>query len=274
MQDEELEDIEIALVLEAIHKRYGHDFRDYARASIKRRLRSLLSEKDRRSISGLIPLLLHDEGFLKTLLCALSITVSEMFRDPGFFLSLRQQVIPYLRTFPFVKIWHAGCATGEEVYSLAILLKEEGLYDRCTIYATDFNEIALDRAREGIYPLELMKTFTSNYQQAGGPGSFSQYYHAAYDHVIFDEKLRKNILFAHHNLSTDSVFSEIHLVLCRNVLIYFNRTLQDRVLRLFHDSLVRGGLMALGSKESLQFTSVAADYKTLDPKWKIYQRIT
>ncbi len=272
MRKEELEDIEIALFLDAVYMRYGHDFRNYSRASIKRRILNILGSAGHKTISGMISAVLHDESFFETVLYELSITVTEMFRDPDFFKALREQVIPYLKTHPFVKVWHAGCATGEEVYSLAIVLKEEGFYDRATIFATDFNDSALDKAREGIYPLEKMKEFTANYQRSGGTGSFARYYHTGYDAAILDPGLRKNIAFANHNLVTDSVFSEMHLIVCRNVLIYFDRTLQNRVLKLFRDSLVHGGILALGSKETLQFSEAATDFKVLNQKWKIFQK--
>jgi len=274
MRKEEIENIETDLLLEAIHKRYGHDFRNYSRGSVKRRIRNILGKTSYRTISEMISAVLHDESFFQMILYDLSITVSEMFRDPEFFKTLREQIIPYLKTHPFVKIWHAGCATGEEVYSLAIVLREEGFYDRTTIFATDFNDMALSKAMEGIYPLERMKEFTGNYQRSGGTGSFAQYYHTGYDAAILDPSLRKNITFANHNLVTDGVFSEMHLIICRNVLIYFDKTLQNRVLRLFRDSLIHGGILALGSKEALQFSELASDFKTLSEKWKIYQKIS
>jgi len=272
MRKEEIEDIEIELLLDAIYKRYGHDFRNYSRASIKRRIRNILGRENYSAISQIIAPVLHDESLFEKVIYDLSITVSEMFRDPEFFKTLRELVVPYLKTHPFIKIWHAGCATGEEVYSLAIVLKEEGFYDRSTIFATDFNDVALGRARDGIYPLERMKEFTANYQRSGATGSFSQYYTAGYDAAILEPSLRKNIAFANHNLVTDGVFSEVHFILCRNVLIYFDKTLQNRVLNLFRDSLAHGGVLALGSKETLQFTEVARDFKTLSQKWKIYQK--
>jgi chemotaxis protein methyltransferase CheR len=272
MQPEEIEEIEVSLLLDAIHQRYGHDFRNYSRASLKRRIRNVVDGSTHGSISAMIAALLHDEAFGAKLIYGLSVTVTEMFRDPAFFRTLRQQVIPYLKTYPFVRIWHAGCATGEEVYSLAIVLKEEGFYDRATIFATDFNDLALDKARQGVYPLEKMRAYTSGYQRSGGTGTFARYYRAGYDAAVLDTTLKKNIAFANHNLATDGVFSEMHLVICRNVLIYFNKILQNRVLGIFHDSLVNGGILALGSKETLQFTQVADHFKALSSKWKIYQK--
>ncbi|MEJ2153946.1 MAG: CheR family methyltransferase [Desulfobacteraceae bacterium] len=274
MRAEQIEEIEIALLLDAIRKRYGYDFRNYARASLKRRLRSFAAQQDRMPLSRMIPAVLQDESFGARLIHGLSVTVSEMFRDPAFYAAIREQVIPYLKTYPFIRIWHAGCATGEEVYSLAIVLQEEGFYDRTTIFATDFNEQALDRAREAIYPLDAMKNFTSNYQRSGGRRAFSDYYRSGYDAAILDAGLKRNVTIANHNLVTDGVFSEVHLVLCRNVLIYFDQTLQNRALGLFNDSLVHGGILALGSKETLQYSRIAEDYKPLSSKWKIYQKTT
>ena len=274
MRDEEIEEIEVGLLLDAIHRRYGYDFRNYTPASLKRRIRNLTVRSSYPSISAMIPPLLANPSFGAKLIYGLSVTVSEMFRDPEFFRTMREQVIPYLKTYPFVRIWHAGCATGEEVYSLAIVLKEENFYDRATIFATDFNDVVLDKARQGIYPLERMKEYTANYQRSGGTGTFARYFRTGYDAAILDHTLKKNIAFANHNLVTDGVFSEMHLVICRNVLIYFNKTLQDQVLRLFHESLVHGGILALGSKESIQFNQVADKFKPLSGKWKIYQKAT
>lgn len=271
-REEETEDIEIALLLEAVYRRYGHDFRSYAGASIRRRIHNVLAKAGLKKVSELIPLLLHDESFFETLVYDLSVTVTEMFRDPGFFKTLRERVIPVLKTYPYVKIWHAGCATGQEVYSLAIILKEEDFAHRATVFATDFNDLALCQAREGIYPIEKVKEYTANYNQSGGSSSFGQYYHAGYNSVIMDPSLSTNITFANHNLVTDSVFSEIHLILCRNVLIYFNRDLQNRVLKLFNDSLVHGGILALGSKETLQFSTIADRFTVLSDKWRIYRK--
>jgi chemotaxis protein methyltransferase CheR len=273
MQVESIEDLEITLLLEAIYQRYGHDFRNYARASITRRIRNMLIQYHINSISDLIPRIVHDESFFATILSDFSITFSEMFRDPFLYVSLRAKVVPLLRTYPFIRIWHAGCSTGEEVYSLAILLKEEGLLERCTIFATDFNDSALSRAREGVYSLENAKQYTANYQSSAGRASFSEYYHADHESMIIDQTLKKNITFANHNLATDSVFSEVQLIFCRNVLIYFDKALQDRTLKLFTESLVHGGFLCLGSKESMQFTSEYHTYKAIDSKSRIYQKI-
>jgi len=220
----------------------------------------------------MIPRLLWDEAFFERLLSLFSVTVTEMFRNPITYRCLREGVFPLLRTYPFIKIWHAGCATGEEVYSLAIALKEEGLYTRATIFATDFNDAALATAKEGIYPLENMAEIMKNYQEAGGNASLSAYYHAHYDHIAIDRSLKKNITFANHNLATDGVFGEMHLIMCRNVLIYLDKTLQERVLNLFNDSLIHGGFLCLGSAESLDFTNLRDHYKTISEQGKIYQK--
>ena len=273
MDQADLEQLEATLFLEALHQRHGYDFRNYARASILRRVRRLMDKTGAASVSSMIPLLLHDAGFLPLVVETLSINVSEMFRDPEFFVLLRTEVIPYLKTFPFIKVWHAGCASGEEVYSLAMVLKEEGFYGRTTIFATDVNPMALERAKAGVYSLDAVKGFTANYQQAGGRAAFSDYYLARYGSAIMDASLRENVTFAPHNLATDGVFGEMHLILCRNVLIYFDRGLQNRVLRLFDESLAHGGVMALGSKESLRGSEVADRYLPMNTKWRIHKKI-
>lgn len=214
----------------------------------------------------------NDEGVAARLLQDLSITVTEMFRDPDFYRLLRSVVVPVLKTYPFIKIWHAGCSTGQEAYSMAILLKEEGLYERTTIYATDFNQEALTRAKEGIYSGKLMKEYTQNYQESGGRESFSDYYTSSYEMAIMDQDLKRNIVWAHHNLVTDSVFAEVHLVLCRNVLIYFDKELQGKVHGLFYNSLIKGGLLCLGSKESLKFGPFSNSYTELDKKQRIFKK--
>ena len=272
MNPSELERLEIDLLLETVFRRYGYDFRGYARASIDRRVRQLLSSSGCTTVAELIPKVLNDAEFFSRLVRYFSIPVTEMFRDPAVYRAVREKVVPLLRTWPHFKIWHAGCATGEEVYSLAMLLKEEGLYERATIYATDFNEEALDLAREGIYPIEKIKAATRNYQLAGGKGSLSDYYHAAYDAARMDPALRERVVFSVHNLATDSVFGEIHLVLCRNVLIYFGRELQNRALWLLTESLVHGGYLCLGTKENLQFTEVHAHFSTLDHAARLYKK--
>ena len=272
MNRAETERIEIELLLEAILQRYGYDFRSYARASIERRTRQFLTTSGCQSVSEMIPKVLHDEQFFSRLAQSFSISVTEMFRDPFFYAALRQKVIPLLKTWPHFKIWHAGCATGEEVYSLAIVLKEAGLLERATIYATDFNDAALGKAKEGSYTLERLRQATKNYQQSGGTESFSDYYHARYDAATMDGALRQRITFSNHNLASDNAFGDMHLVFCRNVLIYFNRELQNRALRLFTESLVHGGFLCLGSKEDLQFTEVSADYAKVDDRARIYKR--
>lgn len=273
MEKNDLEDMETELLLEAIYKRYGHDFRDYSVASITRRIRHAQKKYGYSTISDMIPGVLHDESFFEMLLADFSITVTRMFRYPPAYRALREKVIPVLRTYPFFKVWHAGCATGEEVYSLAILLEEEGLYERCTIFATDFNDNALEQARTGIYPLDNIKDYTANYQRSGGLESFSKYYHAEYGNMIINNRLKRNVTFANHNLVTDGVFTEVHLVFCRNVLIYFNTSLKNRVLKLFTESLVRGGFLCLGSKESLMFTDEFEAYKVTDKEGKVYQKV-
>lgn len=272
MQRIKIENIEIDLLLEAIFKRYGYDFRCYARASIERRVRLFLAGSGCNTVSEMISKLLYEESFFEQVIQKFSITVTEMFRDPLVYRSIREKVVPFLKTYPYIKIWDAGCATGEEVYSLSILLKEEDLYERTILFGTDFNDEALEKAKEGIYALDNIKEFTSNYQRAGGTRSFSEYYHAHYGHMAINQLLKKNITFANHNLVTDSVFSEMHLILCRNVLIYFNKELQHRVLNLLSDSLVHGGFLCLGSKESLLFSDVQDHFKVFDEKCRIYQK--
>lgn len=272
MNDTKLEKIEIELLLEAIYRRWGYDFRSYARASIERRTRQFLSGSGCTSVAEMIPKILHDREFFSRLAQYFSIAVTQLFRDPLFYRAVREQVIPVLKTWPHVKIWHAGCASGEEAYSLAIVLKEEDIYDRVTIYATDFNDEALEQAREGMYKAGAMKEATRDYQLAGGKASLSEYYHARYDAVAMDTVLKKRILFSNHNLASDSVFGEMHLVFCRNVLIYFNRELQGRVLGLFTESLVPGGFLCLGTKENLQSTAEGRRYDTVDYKAQIYKK--
>jgi chemotaxis protein methyltransferase CheR len=264
---------ELHSLTEAIYLQYSYDFRDYSGASQKRRLLQAMAHFECPTVAALQTLVLKDATLFMELLQYLTIPVSEMFRDPAFFLALRQKVIPVLQTYPSLKIWIAGCSTGEEVYSLAILLREEGLLERSLIYATDINPQALDRARRGIFTLGSIKGHTANYQQAGGKQAFSDYYSAAYDAAIFDPSLRENVTFSDHSLATDSVFSETQLVLCRNVLIYFNRSLQDRALGLFHESLCHRGFMALGSKESIQFSDYAAHFEALDKPARIFRKL-
>lgn len=272
MEHVESEDIELQLLLEAIYLKYGYDFRDYARASVKRRISHRLNMAELSNLSEMQHRVLYDVEFFERLLLDLSINVTEMFRDPLFYQAIRREVIPILKTYPFIKIWHAGCSTGQEAYSMAILLKEEGLYKRSQIYATDFNDVVLQKAKEGIYAVEHVKDYTLNYQRAGGKASFVEYYTAHHDSIIMNRSLKKNIVFANHNLETDGVFGEMNVIMCRNVLIYFNRELQNRVLKLFSHSLCRHGILCLGSKESLRFSTQSEDFEDLVSTEKIYRR--
>ncbi len=266
------ENIEINLLIEAIRLKYGYDFSGYSRASLKRRIKKRLSDSDSLSISEMINRLLYEKEFFDQLLLDLSINVTEMFRDPLFFKEIRNKVIPELAKLPSVKIWHAGCSTGEEVYSMAIILKEAGIYDKCQIFATDFNQVVLEKAKEGVLPIVNLKQYTQNYQKSGGTGSFADWYTAKYDLVKLRSTLRKNIMFADHNLVTDGVFSEVDFVMCRNVLIYFDRPLQNRVFRLFTDSLEQDGFLAIGSKESIHFSGVAEEYEQFSRTQKIFKK--
>jgi chemotaxis protein methyltransferase CheR len=259
-------------ILDIIFRKYGYDFREYSEAHIKRRLYSRMLMTGIDDVDQFKNRIINDDLFAAGLIHELSITVTEMFRDSSFYRSVRENVIPILKTYPFIKIWHAGCSTGEEAYSMAILLKEEGLYDRSTIYATDFNQRALNLAKDGIYSNELIKEYTTNYQLSGGKESFSDYYTSNYDHVIMRQSLKKNIVWANHNLVTDSVFAEVHLILCRNVMIYFDKTLQNKVQKLFFESLVNGGVLCLGSKESLKFTELFYEYVEVDKVHRIYKK--
>lgn len=266
-------DIEIRLLVEAVFLRYGHDFRDYAHASLKRRVLQAQQRMGAASISALQERVLHDAEAFAELLQYLTVPVSEMFRDPAYFLALRRHVVPVLRTYPSLKIWVAGCSTGEEPYSLAILLHEEGLLERSILYATDINHASLEKARQGIFAMDAMQAFTRNYQKAGGLRSFSDYYTAAYDRALFDKFLRDSITFADHSLATDAVFSETQFVSCRNVLIYFNRALQDRALGLFHESLSHRGFLGLGTKETLDFSAYADRFETVSRPDRLYRRL-
>jgi len=268
----ENENIEIKLLLEAIFQKYGYDFRDYSRASIKRRIKHTLSMSGLANISQMIHQVLYDERFFNTLLMNFSINVTEMFRDPPFYRVLKDNVIKELATRSFIRIWHAGCATGEEAYSMAIMLKEAGLYDRSRIYATDFNEEVIRKAREGIYPLVNIIKYGKNYTESTGNKNFTKYYTSRYDYAIIDRSLRKNIIFSDYNLVTDHVFCEMDLIICRNVLIYFNKSLQNRVIHLFIESLAPNGFLCLGLQESIKFTDYADHFTEIARKEKIYQR--
>src|SRR5580698_6676331 len=269
---EKLEDIEIRLLLEALHLRYHYDFRNYALASIKRRLKVARDRLNFDTFSALQEGLLHDPAMLPRLLGYLTVQVSEMYRDPSYFLAIREHVIPHLRTYPSLKVWIAGCSGGEELYSLVILFREEGLEERTLFYATDINQEALRAAESGIFSLDRMRLFTENHRQSGGKSSLSDYYQAAYGRASFDKSLRRKVVFSDHSLVTDAVFAEMHLISCRNVLIYFDRTAQDRALGLFKDSLARKGFLGLGSKESLRFSQHAESFADFLREEKIYQR--
>jgi chemotaxis protein methyltransferase CheR len=268
----ELERLEMELLLTAIYRHHGFDFRAYAPASLHRRIRRHMENGGVPTISRLIELVLHQPAAMQRLLHDLSVNVTAMFRDPSFFLEFRNTVVPLLRTYPTVRIWHAGCSTGEEVYAMSILLEEEGLYDRCRIYATDMDSTVLDQARQGIFPLARMKEYTANYFQGGGKRSLNEYYTAKYDGALFAPRLARNVLFTQHNLAMDKGFSEFNVIVCRNVLIYFDRTLKDHVLELFSESFATLGILCLGRKESLRFTAFEQDFSVLSAREKIYRR--
>lgn len=268
----ELEHLELDLLLEAIHQRYGYDFRGYARASLRRRLWRRADLEGLRSLSGLQERILHDPLAMERLLGDLSINVTEMFRDPECHAALRADVLPLLRTHPFIRIWCAGCSTGEEVVSIAITLREEGLLERSLIYATDIDAEVLAQARTGAFPLDRIKAYTGNYLAAGGTEAFSSFYTVEGNRAVFDPELLEDVVFAQHNLATDRSFNEFHLVVCRNVLIYFGRELQDRVLELFDASLGRRGVLALGRKETLRGTALEDRYQPLVDAERIYRR--
>jgi chemotaxis protein methyltransferase CheR len=269
-----VQEIELQLLLEGIFRHYGFDFRNYAMSSLRRRVKNFMRDEDIGSISLLQDRLLHDRAWMERFLYALSVNVSAMFRDPPFYRTFRKEVIPLLKTYPFIRIWLAGVSMGEEVYSLAILLQEEGIYDRCRIYATDINDAVLKKAKEGIYSLDLMQTYTNNYIRAGGTRAFSDYYTAAYDRVILKSSLRENVVFAQHNLASDASFNEFHVILCRNVMIYFNSQLQTHVHQLLHDSLVMFGILGLGARETLKFSPYEYAYQEIDDTSRLYRRIS
>ncbi|MBW4695492.1 MAG: protein-glutamate O-methyltransferase CheR [Lyngbya sp. HA4199-MV5] len=268
-----LEEIEVQLLLEGVYRYYGFDFRDYAPSSLRRRIRKILAAEALPTISALQDRLLHDSACLERFLLGLTVNVTSMFRDPSFFVSFRKKIVPLLRTYPFIRIWHAGCSTGQEVYSMAILLQEEGLYHRCRLYATDTNELVLQKAKQGIYPIELMQEYTQLYLKAGGQRSFSEYYTAGYGNAIFRSSLKENVVFSQHNLATDSSFNEFNVILCRNVLIYFNRTLQQRVHQLFYDSLCSFGILGLGRRESLKLSPYEPHYEEIAKGERLYRRL-
>src|SRR5512132_3733779 len=271
--DPSLARIEIELLLEGIYRHYGFDFRSYAYASIRRRLWKRIETEGLPSVSALQERVLHDPDMMNQLLLDLSINVTAMFRDPAFYVAFREKVVPALRTYPFTRIWVAGCSTGEEVYSLAILLHEHELYDRTRIYATDINESVLDRARSGVFPLDKMRAYTQNYIKAGGQQAFSEYYLAKYDGAQFQRSLVENVVFAQHNLVSDRSFNEFNVIVCRNVMIYFDRALQDHVHNLFYESLITFGVLALGAKESIRFSPFENRYEDIDANERLYKKV-
>lgn len=267
-----VEDIEIRLLLEAIYSMYGYDFRSYSKASIRRRILHRLNLSGAKSIMDMTDKVLRNRQFFVELLNDLTVNVTEMYRDPMFYRRFREEVVPILKTFPFIKIWHAGCSTGEEIYSMAVLLSEEGLYERAMIYATDIDKNVLATAKKGIYSIAAIKQYGDNYIQAGGKSSLSDYYTCKYESVIMDQGLKRNIVFADHDLATDQVFGEMNVIVCRNVLIYFDRPLQERVFNLFRDSLDLGGFLCIGTKESLKFADADHGFEAVDADMKIFRR--
>src|SRR3954449_2852965 len=271
--DDDLERVEMQLLLEGIYQHYGYDFRGYAIASLKRRLWRRAHAEGLTTLSALQDRVLHDARCMERLLHDLSINVTAMFRDPSFYVAFREQVVPLLRTYPFVRIWNAGCSTGEETYSLAILLTEAGLYDKTRVYPTDINDAVLERAQRARFPLERMRDYTANYLSAGGQEEFSRYYSVEGDEAAFSDELRARIVFANHNLVSDGPFNDFNVIVCRNVMIYFGKRLQDRVHDLFYDSLETFGVLALGHKESIKFTPHEAGFEQLNPKERLYRKI-
>lgn len=270
--DVNIEELEIRLLLEAIYSLYGYDFRQYSKASMRRRILHRLGLSGLSTITDMTSKVLRDRQFFVSLLNDMTVNVTEMFRDPHFYRRFREEVVPVLKTFPFIKIWHAGCSTGEEIYSMAVLLEEEGLYERTMMYATDIDKNVLATAKKGIYSISAIKQYGDNYIQAGGKSSLSDYYTCKYESVIMDQRLKRNIVFADHDLATDQVFGEMNVIVCRNVLIYFDRQLQERVFKLFHDSLDLGGFLCLGTKESLKFANGDHDFEAVDAEMKIFRR--
>ncbi|MFP5385817.1 MAG: CheR family methyltransferase [Bacteriovoracia bacterium] len=269
--DAETINLEIELLIQAIFSKFHYDFRHYSRSSLRRRLEQAMLKFNLKNISEIQVKILHEQDFFPKLLAYLTVNTTEMFRDPGYFKSIKERVFPFLKTFPSIKIWIAGCSTGEEVVSFAILLKESG-FEKFLIYATDINPMNLEVAQKGIYPIDSISKASKNYQLAGGSGSLSDYFDTAYSSVRFNEDLLKNVVFSDHSLSTDSVFSETHLISCRNVLIYFDRPLQDRALKLFRESLIRGTFLGLGNKESIQFSEVKDSFEIVDKENRIYRK--
>jgi chemotaxis protein methyltransferase CheR len=270
---DDLDEIELELLLEGVYRRYGFDFREYAPASLRRRVWRRVHAEGLTTLSALQDKLLHDPACMERLLLDLSINVTAMFRDPTFYVAFREKVVPLLRTYPFTRIWVAGCSTGEEVYSLAILLHEEGVAERARLYATDINDSVLERARAGVFPLDKMREYTQNYINAGGKRAFSEYYLAKYEGAQFQRSLVENVVFAQHNLVSDRSFNEFTVIVCRNVMIYFDRALQDRVHRLFYESLVNFGVLALGAKESIKFSPHESSYEELDAAERLFKKV-
>jgi len=272
LSTQQRQEMEIDLLLQSVFQLYGYDFRHYAKASLHRRINNVMIRERLNNVAELIPLIVHDQFAFDRFLQEMSITVTAMFRDPALFHLLKQKVLTKLRTYPRINIWHAGCATGEEVYSLAIMLHEAGLLDRTRIYATDYNNKALNTAEKGIYALKNMRQYSENYQLAGGEYSLSDYCHQKYSEVLFDAKLRDKITFAHHNLMKDQGFAQMHLVLCRNVLIYFDNHLKNRVLEMISNSLVARGFLMLGDKETINLSGVSKQFESVAARSRIYQK--
>ncbi|QCR33704.1 protein-glutamate O-methyltransferase CheR [Lysinibacillus sp. SGAir0095] len=269
----EFTDLEVDLLLKAIFRLSGYDFRLYNRSSITRRIHNRMRVSNLSTITQLTNLVIHDQDYLHQILNDFSINVTEMFRNPSFFRAFRNEVIPKLRDYPEIRIWHAGCATGEEVFSMAILMEEEGLMDKTTIFATDMNEDVLEKAKNGVFPIHKMQAYTKNYQLAGGKESFSKYYKTDRQNAYFHNSLLKNIIFAQHNLVTDQSFNEFHVIICRNVLIYFTQLLQNQVQNLFYESLMNGGYLGLGDKETLRFVDIMSNYHEVNGNERIYQKL-
>lgn len=268
-----LERIEIELLIEGIYRYYGFDFRSYSFPFIQRRIWHRIHAEKLNSVSGLQEKVFHDPAVMKRIFADFSINVTEMFRDPSFFLAFRTKIIPQLRDYPLIRIWHAGCSIGKEVYSMAILLHEEGLFDKTKIYSTDMNSSVLEKAKGGVYPLDRMQTYTKNYLAAGGTRAFSEYYTVKQDQVVFHPFLRENVIFAQHNLATDQSFNEFHIIICRNVMIYFDKSLQSRVHQLFYESLSLSGFLGLGNREGIRYTRYADKYEDFDSAEKWYRRV-
>lgn len=271
---DELEKIEIYLLLEGIYRQYGYDYRNYTYSSIQRRIWHRMRIENLQTVSGLQEKVLHDPKTLDRLVADFSINVTEMFRDPGFFGSFRQNIVPVLREHPSIRIWHAGCSTGQEVFSMAILLHEEGLLHKTRLYGTDMSEQVLKRAKNGSFPIEKMQLYTKNYMQGGGTRAFSEYYTVKNDTVLFEPFLKEYMVFAQHNLVTDRSFNEFHVIICRNVMIYFNECLQNHVHELFYESLCKEGFLGLGDKEGVAFTKYADCYEEVDGIERLYRKIT